>query len=24
MGPHYLEMIDCYGREVLPALRRSW
>ena len=21
MGPHYLEMIDAYGREVLPALR---
>ena len=21
MGPHYLEMIEAYGAEVLPALR---
>jgi len=23
MGPHYLEMIDAYGRDVLPAVRDS-
>ena len=23
MGPHYREMIDAYGRDVLPAVRKS-
>ena len=23
MGPHYLEMIEAYGRDVLPALSTS-
>jgi hypothetical protein len=23
MGPHYLDMIAAYGREVLPEIRRA-